>query len=368
MIRATDKRMGRIWVGLSTLLIAVIMLTGCWVWRMHSQPSRNAGPRGSYTTKDFGGYLYPKSSRTSASAKGHANDLLEAAADAYEKGQYLQAEADAQKIINKAKGAHPGTTIFHKALLAQQVAAYSAARRKDFVLASKRFAEQRDAASELPDHGKQPAEPGENVPTLEEEAAYQHAVCTGVLQGQKAAEAEYIRFLRRYPQSLLISGVIQRIARYHKGTIPKPAEKLWRQAMQIQKVIDQRQKREASLCGPECLAELLRRQGHKADVHALAEAMGTNEDGTSLAGLAKVAKRYGYSPRGLLLTERGLMQQKLPVIAFAQWGHYVIVEAITSKSVQVWDPDASGLHHPGNKNYSQQEWQQVWAGNTLALN
>ena len=51
------------------------------------------------------------------------------------------------------------------------------------------------------------------------------------------------------------------------------------------------------MCGPECLAELLRRKhGKPADMHALANAMNTTPDGTPtnpVDRINEIAGRYG---------------------------------------------------------------------------
>ena len=149
------------------------------------------------------------------------------------------------------------------AAFAMWVDAYSAARRKEYAVARERFTYLRDFAAQLPDHGRQPGAPGEIAPTLEEEGAFQRAICTSAIDGPRAGEAELDAFLRRYPKSILVHGAVKRIARYHKGDVPKDAEALWKQAMAVQARGEKAQQRSASLCGPKCLAELLRRQGKK---------------------------------------------------------------------------------------------------------
>jgi len=125
--------------------------------------------------------------------------------------------------------------------------------------------------------------------------------------------------------------------------------------------------RERSLCGPECLAELLRRRGEGADVHALAREMGTDERGTSLLALWEAAKRRGLAAQGLALTQRGLQQQKLPLVALLSPAHFVLVEQVGPGGVRVWDPDAGGAGRAGRRQYAPAEWSRAWGGIALAL-
>lgn len=80
--------------------------------------------------------------------------------------------------------------------------------------------------------------------------------------------------------------------------------------------------RAASLCGPEVLAEVLRRKSGgvgereparpgsgRETVEALARELKTDHHGTSLAALALVARKRGLEAKGLRLTWNGLYQQ-----------------------------------------------------------
>ena len=69
--------------------------------------------------------------------------------------------------------------------------------------------------------------------------------------------------------------------------------------MQQQKQAEESRRREQALCGPECLAELLHRQGKAADVHALANEMKTGADGTTLQSLADAAQTARFRAEGI---------------------------------------------------------------------
>ena len=205
------------------------------------------------------------------------------------------------------------------------------------------------------------------APTLEEEGAFQRAICTSAIDGPRAGEAQLDAFLRRYPRSILIHGAVKRIARYHKGDVPKDAEALWTAAMAVQAKDDKARQRAASLCGPQCLAELLRRQGKTANVETLAREMKTDEDGTSLLALSRAAKRHGLKAQGLDLTQAGLEKQALPLIALVSSGHYVLVEAVTPAGTQVWDPPSASAGAGKRYTVDAAQWKQQWGGAALAI-
>lgn len=291
---------------------------------------------------------------------------LRLAMDAYASGNYKEAEAAALRVRDAAAGSN-NPEVRERAVEAQSILAYSAARRKDFELASERFEVMRKEAARLPDKGKQEPGAGYITPTLEEDAAYQRAVCTAAMGDKKAAEAEYLRFIREHPDSSLIYGAIRRVERLHDGKLPKEAEKVFMQAKKTVQDRDKKRLREQSMCGPDCLAELLRRRGEKPDVKALAKELGTNENGTSLKALADTAGKHGYATEGLSLTWDGLHKQPVPLVALLRPGHYVIVNNVGRLGVTVWDPNGAGLHKPSIRRLSPKSFTSEWTGIALVL-
>jgi TolA-binding protein len=136
----------------------------------------------------------------------------------YDSGRFREAEAAAQPLIAQA-AASADPAVRAQGARARRVQAFAAARRRDFPLARQRFALLWQEAARLPDRGKQAASPGENPPTLEAEAAYQHAVLTAALGDTQAAEAEFKRFIRQYPESPLVHAAVQRIGKLHGGNV-----------------------------------------------------------------------------------------------------------------------------------------------------
>ena len=50
------------------------------------------------------------------------------------------------------------------------------------------------------------------------------------------------------------------------------------------------------------------------------------------------ARKRGFTAKGLMLTQKGLSEQKLPLIAVVFPGHYVIVESVKPDRITVWEP------------------------------
>jgi hypothetical protein len=464
--------------------VLLLALAGGMAWRA-------LRPRPVYTSQGYGGFIPPKAS--AAPAPRAVADPVGPAMAAYTAGRYAEAEALAQPLAARSASA-AGPTERLDGLRAQWVLAFCAARRGDLPLARERFAAlEREAGGRGGRYGSVgvweyggPSD-GERTPNtdrfagsrptpdiLAAEAAYQHAVLTAALGEKKAAEREFIAFLRRYPESPLVHAAVWRIGRLHGGDVPPAAERAWRQAMRIARARQKERERQNAMCGPECLVELLRRRttndqrrttnderstggsmgvwrvpatggdgrvgvggavgGPSAErrttnderpttdrrggagvwrvattasdggvgvaspgnrskaqrlgpdarhpipdtqsrtthhapltTHQLTLEMGTDERGTSLAAMAEAARKRGFRARGLQLTEKGLPEQKLPLIAVLQPGHYVLVEAADGRSVRVWNPDALGPGRPGTKEYTLDDWRRFWSGIVLTV-
>ena len=348
-------------------------IAGAGVWLALSANHRQAEPPKNmvYTSSGYGGFVpktppAPTQSASRAAAKPLPVDPLDPIRDAFNAGRYAIVETAAARIVAHAKGSSD-LSAHEQSVQASSLMAYAAARRHDLALARDRFKNAQLEASKLPDKGVQTAEPGMAAPTLEEDAAYEHAVCTGALGHAAAAEAEYVSFMRRYPESPLVQASIKRIARLHGGDVPASDQTVWREAGQIAASRQKARQREAAMCGPECLAELLRRRGDAADVHGLATEMGVTDQGSTLEALAAAADKRGYQAAGLSLTLAGLRKQKLPLIALISPGHYVIIDAVSAAQISVWDPDLRGVGHGGAHNYPVSEWTRVWKGVALSL-
>ena len=370
-----------------------------WLVVKHNQPA----PRpltSRYTAEGYGGYVNsnPNSSssragvlagkKPDAAAKtllpAAPSDLIIPVRAAYAKGNYAEAEQAASRVVASAHAlskADPQKPAALKAAArARYLQAFASARRHDMSAAREHFAQLQTEAGALPDKGKvtptRPQMGREPEPTLLESAAYQHAVCTSALGDKAGAEREYMAFMKTYPDSPLVQASIKRIARFHGGDIPKDAEAAWQGAMKVAQAHDKAEKTQQSLCAPQCLAELIKRQSGQggkgktdkgASVASLTREMKTNERGTSLADFCASAKRHGFSKaQGVALTDAGLQKQKLPVVALILPGHFVLVEQVKPDgAVRVWSPSGLDTSEAGTEIYPAAQWKQMWGGIAL---
>jgi len=369
-------------------VLAVLPVGGGWLaWRstaLAAVPGIAAGPSEPAP-------LPVKSSKPTI--KAPQPEVVQPALDAYNAGRYPEAEAAAEPLVAQAARS-PDPAVRKQGARARWVQAFSAARRRDLSLARERFALLKREAARLPDKGKPEVKLGETPPpTLEEEGAYQHAVLTAALGQEEAAEGEFKRFMRDYPESPLAHAAVKRIGRMHDGDIPKDAEVVWQAAVKTAQTRANARERSRSLCGPEVLAEVLRRRAERAGggsaavapgVGELARELNTDHLGTTLQAVAEAARKRGFTAKGLQLTWKGLQAQfNAPapaaapapyMLALIQPGHYVLVEQASFSQVRVWDPQAvppSGAPgdagRPGTREFTPEQWAAVWQGVVLTL-
>jgi Peptidase C39 family len=286
--------------------------------------------------------------------KNKANPLPELVTD-YDKGDYKAVVAKANALLVSTPKVKPTRTLVRT----QHLAAFATARTRDLKKAREAFAKAHESAKLLKEKRATPKLGELPSPTLEEDAAYQQAVCTMGLGQSQQAQAELIQFMRDYPTSPLVHAAMRRIARLNGGDIPAEAEAVWKQAKATQRTARQAEERLASLCGPECLVELLKRRGERTDIEALARELGTTHEGTSLAALEKAARKHGFpEAEGVQVTMTGLKSQKLPLIAVLMPGHFVLVEKLEGDgSVTFWDANAEGIGKEGRRTVSATVWQ-----------
>jgi len=343
---------------------------GSWLaWHSRQNPHRSM--KLVYSSQGYGGMVavpaVPSTPPAPPQPVTQYTDPVDPVRAAYNRGHYQEAASEAKLVIARAAGSK-SVTAHENAAFARQLLAYSAARQHDLKSAREQFAVLRNEAAKLPDKGKQKGEVGESEPTLEAEGAFQHAVCTSALGDTRAAETEYVNFMKQYPDSPLIYAALKRLQKMHGGDATSAEVAVWNNAKQVAREHEKAAQREASLCGPECLVELLRRQGRAADAHKLADEMGTSDQGTSMAAMARAANSHGLSFRGVGLTQKGLTEQTLPVVALLSAGHYVLVDAVTPQKVTIWDPDADGAGKGASRDVPISAWQREWGNVALAVN
>ncbi|MBC7808954.1 MAG: hypothetical protein H7145_22705, partial [Akkermansiaceae bacterium] len=299
------------------------------------------------------------------------------ARSAYARGDYKAAESAAKRVVAGARTGGRERPVLGSVSVAsaRHIMAFAAARQGDLKTARIRFAEAREEAEALPPQASpSPVAPGESPqPTLAEDSAYQHAACTMGLGDKAGAERELVQFVRDFPESPLVHGAMRRIARLHGGDIPKDAEAVWKEAQAVQRKSQEERDRQAAMCGPEAVAELLRRRGEVIPLETLAGEIGTAGNGSSFAAMQRVMRGHGFpEARGVRLTAEGLRRQVLPVVALVQPGHFVLVEKIApGGSVTIWDssdtfiPPGEATARSKTRVVPAGEWQRIWTNTAL---
>ena len=98
---------------------------------------------------------------------------------------------------------------------------------------------------------------------------------------------------------------------------------------------------EAAECGAACLAIVLRHYGRAVSLLELRQVCGVSRDGSDAASLLRAAKFYGLEGQGYRLELQALRQQRLPLILFWEFNHFLVLEGFAGRRVALNDP-ASG--------------------------
>ena len=97
-------------------------------------------------------------------------------------------------------------------------------------------------------------------------------------------------------------------------------------------------------CGVACLQMVFKRKGISATASAIRSSSGTTGRGTSILGLKRAAERFGLKAAAWRLRDEDLPQAPLPLIAFVDQSHFVIISEITiDHHLIVLDPAAGKL-------------------------
>src|SRR5712691_10833372 len=102
---------------------------------------------------------------------------------------------------------------------------------------------------------------------------------------------------------------------------------------------------DATDCGPAVLAMIAAHYKKRFSIARLREFAGTDQKGTTLAGLSAAAEQVGFLPRAVRGTPEALKQIPLPAVAHWKEGgrnHFVVIYKVQRKRVIFGDP-STGL-------------------------
>ena len=115
-------------------------------------------------------------------------------------------------------------------------------------------------------------------------------------------------------------------------------------------------------CGVVCLQMVLRDRGITAQLGDLRASGKTNYDGTSLLGLKWAAEKYGVKASAWMLNRKDLLRIQLPVIAFVDGNHFVVIDNVSNDgTLTILDPARGRLQ------YSGMSFARHWKGEALIL-
>jgi HlyB family type I secretion system ABC transporter len=117
----------------------------------------------------------------------------------------------------------------------------------------------------------------------------------------------------------------------------------------------------ASDCGAACLVMAAQYWGQQFSVNRIRELANVDRNGASLGGLVTAAEKIGFTANPIKGHIQGLAKTKLPAIAHWEGKHYIVVYAVTRKSVVVCDPAI------GQLTLSHAVFNKGWTGYALLL-
>src|SRR3981189_1093462 len=103
---------------------------------------------------------------------------------------------------------------------------------------------------------------------------------------------------------------------------------------------------EAAECGLACLAMIASYHGHRVDLNTLRRRHPVSLKGATLRALIQVATHLNLACRPLRFELDHLPQLRLPAIVHWDMNHFVVLKAVTKKTIVVYDPACGGKQLP----------------------
>ncbi len=104
------------------------------------------------------------------------------------------------------------------------------------------------------------------------------------------------------------------------------------------KVADKFLQASSNTCGPAVLAYLFSFYGHEILETELLPDMTITQKGSTMLELKNTAIKHGFQAKGVRESYAALMNESLPVIAYINDSHYVVVNKITTSMIYLFDP------------------------------
>lgn len=169
-----------------------------------------------------------------------------------------------------------------------------------------------------------------------DQAKYQAINCLLLEGKQDQAKSEYFEFLKNRPLSPLVHAVHKRILSLSTDEESREkANRLLQQAIDAQAEYVQK---ELTICGPRCISRLLELEKQEpVDAEKIAVAAQTSEKGTTMTGMSRALKEFGFESRGKLVNQEDFRKGDLPFLWLNQ-DHYVLVHSRNGSTLNFYDP------------------------------
>ena len=118
----------------------------------------------------------------------------------------------------------------------------------------------------------------------------------------------------------------------------------------------------SNTCGPAVLAYVFSYFGHEVLESQLVQTMSIGKKGSTMLELKRTVLKNGFNAKGVRENYKALMKEPLPVIAYINDSHYVVVNKITASSVYLFDPLL------GHVQVSRKVFESGWNGYLLLIN